>query len=224
MNIEHLTFNIQRSMFVFLILFLASCQTVPLLPPEEVGRISATFEASLPVSFKAQQTLVFEFKPRWWWPTMRMTALGYAVVNRKTGDYAVVCLSPLGVKLFDVACSNGVTATRMMIPAGGDQAAFGKAISDDIHNLYFSLIPPLDATVKQKGSVLVFRGACSEHDFNRLTGQLARKSVWTDQSRSTLTFGDTRQENGYSFPGSMTLVNHRHGYRLVIRTVRLEPL
>jgi Protein of unknown function (DUF3261) len=213
-----------RFLLVLPCLFLASCRSLPPLASADASRVPLAYEKTLPTSFKAQQTLVFEFKPHWWWPTVRMTALGYAAVNRKTGDYAVVCLSPLGMKLFDVACSNGVTATRMMIPASGNQAAAGKAISDDIGNLYFNLIPTPDATVKQKRNSLVFRGACSEHEFNRLTGQLVRKEVWTDQSRSTLTFGDTRQENGYFFPGSMTLVNHHYGYRLTIRTVKLESL
>ncbi len=237
MNIEHSTFNIQHrtanpvsrlrklqcsmlnvqcSMFAFLLLFMASCRSLPPIAPFEAAGIPRAYEQALPVSFKAQQTLVFEFKPHWWWPTIRMTALGYATVNRKTGDYAVVCLSPLGVKLFDVACSNGVTATRLMIPAGGDQAASGKAISDDIGNLYFNLVPPPTAVVKQKGNSLVFRGVCSEHEFSISTGQLVRKEVWTDRSRSTLTFGD-------SFPGSMTLENHAYGYRLRIRTLKLEP-
>jgi hypothetical protein len=199
---------------------MVSCRSLPPLAPEDAGRVPLAYEQTLPTSFKAQQTLVFEFKPHWWWPTVRMTALGYATVNRKTGDYAVVCLSPLGVKLFDVACSNGVTATRMMIPAGGDQAAAGKAISDDIGKLYFNLVPPPGATVKQRGNRLVFRGECSEHEFDLVTGQLVRKEVWNAGSRSTLIFGDIRQEGGYSVPGAMTLVNHRYGYRLIIKTVK----
>ena len=215
--------NRRWSIFIVLLLFMTSCRSLPPIAPLEAAGIPRAYEQALPVSFKAQQTLVFEFKPHWWWPTIRMTALGYATVNRRTGDYAVVCLSPLGMKLFDVARTNGVTATRMMIPAGGDQAAAGKAISDDIGNLYFNLVPPPTAVVKQKGTCLVFRGASSEHAFNRITGQLVRKEVWTDRSRSTLTFGDIRQENGRSFPGSMTLVNHAYDYCLRIRTMKLEP-
>ncbi len=215
-NPEPRTLNFIRFLFVLPCLLLASCRSLPPVSPFEAARIPLAYEQALPVSFKAQQTLVFEFKPHWWWPTIRMTALGYATVNRRTGDYAVVCLSPLGVKLFDVARTNGVTATRLMIPAGGDQAAAGKAISDDIGNLYFNLVPSPTAVVKQRGNSLVFRGECSEHEFSRSTGQLVRKEVWTDHSRSTLTFGD-------SFPGSMTLVNHAYGYRLKIRTVKLEP-
>lgn len=208
-------------MFVFLLLFLVSCQSLPSLPPEEANRIPAAYEQRLPAGFKAQQTLVFEFKPHWWWPTIRMTALGYATVNRKTGDYAVVCLSPLGVKLFDVACSNGVTSTRLMIPARGDQSAMGKAISDDISNLYFNLTPPLDADLEQMGRRLIFRGAQGEYEFNGASGELVRKVVWAQESRSTLTFGDYRREAGLTYPATMTLENHSHGYRLTIRALKL---
>lgn len=223
LNPEPRTLSIVWLLFILPCLFLASCRTVPLLPPAEAGKIPAAFEARLPDSFKAQQTLVFEFKPHWWWPTIRMTALGYATVNRKTGDYAVVCLSPLGVKLFDVACSNGVTATRLMIPARGDQSAMGKAISDDISNLYFNLVPPLDADLKQRGRRLIFRGAQGEYEFNGASGELVRKVVWDQESRSTLTFGDYRREAGLTYPATMTLENHRRRYHLMIKTVKLDP-
>jgi hypothetical protein len=220
MNIDP---RFQNPMFAFLLLFLVSCQSLPSLAPEEANRIPMAYEQSLPDSFKAQQTLVFEFKPHWWWPTIRMTALGYAAVNRKTGDYAVVCLSPMGVKLFDVSCSNGVTATRLMIPARGDQSAMGKAISDDISSLYFNLTPPPDANVKQRGQRVIFRSDWTEHEYDRITGKLDRKVVWNDGARSTLTFGDYREEAGATCPATMTLQNHRYHYRLTIRVMKQSP-
>jgi hypothetical protein len=135
----------------------------------------------------------------------------------------VVCLSPLGVKLFDVACSNGVTTTRMMIPARGDQSAMGKAISDDISNLYFNLVPLPDAGLRQKGDRLVFRGVQSEHEFRGATGNLVRKVVWTQESRSTLTFGEYRRRGGLTYPATMTLENQFRRYRLMIRRMKLDP-
>ena len=189
---------------VFLLAF-ASCRSLPPLAPGDAVRVPVVFEATLPVSFDAQQTMVFEFKPHWWWPTIRMTSLGYATVNRKTGDYAVVCLSPMGMKLFDVARSNGVVATHTMFPMGGDPAAAGKAISDDISNLYFNLVPRADASLKQKGNRLVFRGDRNEYEFDNATGRLVRKEVRDHGVRSTLVFSDYRVENGSCYPGLMTL-------------------
>jgi hypothetical protein len=209
-------------MFVFSLLFLSSCRSLPPLPPADAARIPADYAAALPVLFTAQQTMVFEFKPHWWWPTIRMTALGYARVNRKTGDYAVVCLSPLGVKVFDVARSNGVVAAHTMFSVrGDDQASAGKAISDDISNLYFNLVPGADTALKQKGHRLVFKGERIELEFDRVTGWLVRKKVWNQDVLSTLTFGDYRTGNGVSYPETMTLENRR--YRLILRTVKLEP-
>ena len=221
-NLRRLTFDVRRWMFVFSLVFLSSCRSLPPLAPADAARIPVDYAAVLPVSFTAQQTMVFEFKPHWWWPTIRMTALGYAMVNRKTGDYAVVCLSPLGVKVFDVARSNGVVATHTMFSVRGeDQAAAGKAISDDISNLYFNLVPGADAVLKQKGHRLVFRGDRIELEFDGGTGWLVRKKVWNQDVLSTLTFGDYRTRNGVSYPAMMTLENSR--YRLILRTVTLEP-
>lgn len=217
-------FRLKIPVFVFLLLALSSCQSLPSLPPDQASRLPLTYEQSLPVDFKAEQTLVFEFRPHWWWPTVRMTALGYATVNRKTGDYAVVCLSPMGMKLFDVSCLNGVATMRMMIPGRGDQAIMGKAISDDIGSLYFDLTPSPGAEVRQRGQRVIFRSARGEHEYSAVSGELIRKVTRTPDARSTLTFSDYRQVGGMAYPATITLKNHNNRYRLTISTVKLTPL
>lgn len=221
---EPRTLNPFPLLIVLIGLFLVSCQSLPSLPPEQARRLPVAYDQALPASFNAQQTLVFEFKPHWWWPTIRMTALGYATVNRKTGDYAVVCLTPMGMKLFDVSCSNGVATTRMTIPSRGDPAIMGKAISDDIGSLYFDLAPAPGAEVKQRGQRVIFRSASGEHEYNAVSGELIRKVVRTPDTRSTLTFSDYRQGTGLAYPETMTLRNHNNRYRLTVRTLKLTPL
>ncbi|MEI6515568.1 MAG: DUF3261 domain-containing protein [bacterium] len=204
------------------LLVLVSCRSIPPVSPVEAARIPAAFEATLPGSFNTQQTLLFEFRPYWWWPTIRMTALGYATVNRKTGDYAVVCLSPLGVKIFDVACTNGVAVTRMTFPVPGDRGAAGKAISDDIGNLYFNLVPPPDAVAERKDSRVIYRQSRNRFEFDATSGRLVRKVVWNGDVKSTVEYGGYRQEPVGVYPASMTLENSRYRYRLLIQTLKFQ--
>ncbi len=223
-SIQCSIFSVQRGWLLCCIvpvLFLASCRTVPPRPLGEAEKIPAAFESSLPESFTAKQTLVFEFRPHWWWPTIRMTALGYAAVNRRTGDYAVVCLSPLGVKIFDIARTNGQTQAHIQLPLPGDREAFGKAIGEDIGHLYFNLIPGPGAEVRTKGKGLVFQRPGrhqDEHEFDS-SGRLVRKVVWSGIHQSLLTFSDYRPEPGGLQPAIMTLENKRYRYKLTIRTL-----
>ena len=212
---------VPQAFMAFILLLVCSCRTLPLVPPGEAAKVPGAFEASLQDSFIARQALVFEFRPHWWWPTIRMTALGYASVNRKTGDYAVVCLSPLGMKIFDIARTNGQTQARIQLPLPGDRAAFEKAIGEDIGHLYFNLTPAPGAVARAKGDGLVFRKPGrnqDEHEFDSL-GQLVRKVVWSGKNESLLAFSGYRSGSGGLQPAVMTLENKRYRYKLTIRAL-----
>ena len=208
----------------FACLGLTSCRTVPLLPEAERDKIPVIFEASLPVSFRAEQTLVFEFRPHWWWPTVRMTALGYATVNRRTGDYAVVCLSPLGVKLFDVACRNGIAETRMMFPMTVGREAVEKAIRDDLRTLLLDWVPPRSAAARQSGDRLRFSWGRDAYEYSAGTGRLVGKEIWNGDARSTVAYSNYGGSGGPGYPSRMVLQNHEAGYRLTLWTAKLESI
>jgi hypothetical protein len=207
-------------------LCLSSCRTAIPVAPDVARRGLAQFETSLPARFNATQTLVFKFSLHWWWPSVRMTALGYARIDKETGDYAVVCLSPLGVKLFDVARSNGQSQANFLFPLPGKGEVMGRAISDDIANLYFDLIPGRDAVATRSGDDLVFqevRGQCRlEYVFSVSTGQLTRKVVRDGSSLSTITYRDYRRNGDWIYPAALSLKNRRHGYTLTIQTRECE--
>ena len=212
---------------VCLTLCLTSCRTVP--PPLPAGAIEslrARFETLQPVHFDSRQTVLFEFRPHWWWPTIRLTALGYASVDRTTGNYAVVCLSPLGMKLFDVVRSNGNVRCNFAIPVPG---AAGQAVGADLANLFFDLTPPPTAAVHTHGDELVFRSAgdhrTTEYVFSIASGQLLRKVYYEGRKRiATVTFRDYRTAEGRVYPRLSILENHRYRYTLTIAVRNLSLL
>ncbi|MEI6563659.1 MAG: hypothetical protein WCO42_05045 [bacterium] len=214
-----------RFSLILLPLFLSSCRTLP-PNPEAVARVKVAYEAEPSVPYEARQSMVMEFSPHWWWPTLRMTVLGYSRVNPKTGDYAVVCLSPLGVKLFDVARTNGQTTARISLPVPGGQQEAEKAIGDDISRLYFDMTPAPGATVTQKGGRLVFWWRdgkdWNEYEYDILSTRLVRKAACLDGSLSTLVFGDYRKLPCGTYPLAMKLTNSKNRYSLTIRNLDIR--
>jgi len=201
-------------------LLLVSCRSMP-------TPTTAASPAALPDCYTARQTVVFEFRPHWWWPTIRLTALGYTSVNRTADEFAVACLTPLGVKLFDVARTNGQTQARVMLPVPGNSEQMAQAIDDDIAALYLDLTPPPGAKTSQHGDRLTFRreqdGQVVEWTYAASTGRLLRKTTTSQGVRRELTFNDYHRVEGIAYPATLTLDNRRYRYRFTVRIQGLQP-
>lgn len=216
-----------RGWMLLLLLGLVSCRS--LTPPDlaALDRVQAAVEGAQPMAFEARQSLVLEFRPHWWWPTVRMTTLGFAKVEPQTGDFAVVCLSPMGVKLFDVARTAGELKARIALPVPGDPEEIGRVIGEDISRLYFDLTPPPGAEVGRKGASLVFRSrqgeAWQEYEYDRLTTRLVRKSVYAPGRYSTVTYEDYQRTACGYYPITMRLVNRKNHYTLILRHLEIRP-
>lgn len=214
-----------RAFFALLALAAVSCRTVPIAPVPADETFLARHAATLPTAFEASQTLVFEFRPRWFLPAVRLTALGYATVNLQTGDYAATCLSPVGVKLFDVVRSQGIVRAAATFPFPGRQAEATDAIAADVADVYLDPVPPRGTPViRRRGDRIVFRrsaaGTCTDYEFSTASGQLLSKTR-TEGRRcvSRVVFTDYRTDAGVSYPATCRLENRRHGYRILL-TVR----
>ncbi len=203
------------------LLLLCSCRTLPPVEPGEAAKVSATADAALPQSFKAQQVLMFEFKPHWWWPTIHMTALGYATVNRKTGDYAVVCLTPVGVKLFEAKRLAGVTTVTVALPIKHDKEAMERAIGEDIESMYFGLTPPENADWrKDRRELSATSGDGAKREewhFAADTGRLSRKEVQSSDGTRTILFSDYKLLLGGAYPALISIKNNRFRYTLSVQ-------
>lgn len=216
-----------RWLIVVLPLWMVSCRSLTPPVPAELARVQAACEEARPMAFEARQSLVMEFRPHWWWPTLRLTTLGFARVEPQTGDFAVVCLSPMGVKLFDVVRTRGVSTARIALPLPGDPAELGRVMGEDISRLYFDLVPPPGAEVGQQGNRLVFRSrqgeTWQEYEYDLLTTRLVRKVTGAGGRLSTVTFEDYQRYPGGYYPTTMRLVNHQKRYTLILRNLEIRP-
>lgn len=213
------------SILLAAILMGAGCSTVPSSYPVVSPEVFIQrFAQSLPANFEALHSVVIGIKPHWWWSTIRQVALGCSRVDRATRSYHVICLSPLGMKLFDIACTNGQTNSALLFTMQGNQEGMVRAMGDVISRAYLDMTPGPDATVTRRGDKLIFlqvTGNCRSGDcrviytFSSTHALLLSKDYYEGRRRiMTIAYGNYRQAEGRSFPGSMSLRDYRYGYRL----------
>jgi hypothetical protein len=157
------------------------CQTSPFAEPPPFGMmdrepsaVPARFQAKLASQFEEQNALVFHY--RW----MDMAALGVASVDRETRSLAVTCMTPLGVKIFEVVCTNGVVSKSFVMPALEDKAGpIASSAGADLMFAYFDLLPPSTAAWHLTKDRLVFKvsdaDGVTEYRYAWADGKLAEK-------------------------------------------------
>ena len=208
------------SILLAAILLGAGCSTVPSSYPAVSPEVFIQRVAqSLPANFEAMHSVVIGIKPHWWWPAIRQVALGCSRVDRATRSYNVICLSPLGMKLFDIACTNGQTRGAFLIPLKGNQDVMLQSLGAAVSRAYLDMTPSSNATVTRRGAKLIFQqvsGNCRVvYTFSSTNALLLSKDYYEGRRRMmTIAYDNYRMAAGRSFPGSMSLRDYRYGYRL----------
>ena len=179
-------------------------------------------DASLPVRYQARTAVLVEIRPHWWWPAIRLTALSYMRVDRETSSYAVVCLTPLGVKLFDIARTNGHVQANLLVSSIPHREEIVRGMGDEIGRMLFDLVPAPDAACRREGTSLVFRqtgtNGAVEHVVSAPECRLVEKRYGRGRKKiCTIRYRDYRQVDGLWFPGEIVLQDPRYGFRLTLR-------
>jgi hypothetical protein len=128
-----------------------AAQTVP------AADVAKRFDTSLAPRFEEQNALVFHH--RW----VDIAAVGVAAVDRETRSLAVTCMTPLGVKIFEVVYTNGVMSRSFVMPALADKAGpLASSAGADLMFAYFDLLPPSTAAWHMTKDRLVFKASDAE--------------------------------------------------------------
>jgi hypothetical protein len=140
----------------------------------EPAHVPARFVANAAPQFEDAYSLVFHY--RW----MAFTAVGMASVDTKSRSLAMTCMTPLGVKMFDVVCKNGVLEKAFVMPALADKAEqLTSSAGEDLMHAYFDLLPPLTAVWSKTKSRLIFQAkdaqGITEYRYAWKDGRLAEK-------------------------------------------------
>lgn len=205
------------------LLLLAGCATSPFPAPAPFAgaegayeAVPARFAARLAPQFEQVNAVVFRY-----WPC-ELATLGMVSASPAKRSFAVTCVTPLGVKLFDAVCENGVVEGRFVHPEfakhGGNLA---QAAGVDLSRAYFDWQPPADAACAVRKGRLVFRAkdatGVTEYRYAGANGWLAEKvryeggkTLWAIEYRAF-----ARQPDGL-VPTGLVIRNHQYGYRLVV--------
>lgn len=203
---------------------LTGCATLPFPDPPSfvpsaeapADTLPARFAARLAPRFEQVNAVVFTFRMR------RLAALGLVAVDRPGQAFSVSCMTPLGVKLFDVAATSGVVVARFVHPAlaarGGDLA---RAVAADLARAYFDWAPAPGVPGAGRRGRLVFTSADSrgttEYRYAWADGRLAEKVRREGgRRRWSIAYRGYADTPDGLVPTAMGIDNHQYGYRLVV--------
>lgn len=203
---------------------LAGCATVPFraTPPADMSAVEPRllleqYRETLPEHFQLLTSVVFDYRWR------SFAGIGMVEVDRGTQAFRIVCLNPMGVKLFELSGDADKTVAHFVMPQfmeqGGD---FPTTIGNDLRRIYFDVVPAPEARVSRKKHAIIFRqpaGSGSlEYVFAGADGELTEKRYYEDDDLVwRVSYYEYREEHGKRFPQGIIFANHRYGYRLTVR-------
>jgi hypothetical protein len=204
-------------------LLLAGCAGVPFEPVERISmdgvdpaQVRARFSVGLPLKFDCQNTVIFEYFGR------KVAALGFGTVDVSARAFTVVCMTPMGVKLFEVVGKGDSVHTTFALPDLAAHGDLAQAVGQDVRRIYFDLVPPDTASVSVGRTAIVYEYPAgderTEYVFGGREGVLLEKRCHKGGRRvSTVAYYDYREEDGKRRSYGVVLTNHPYGYRLIVR-------
>jgi len=214
-----------RLLFALLSLavILSGCAEIPFKKdsPVSISGIDSTlllerFKSNLPETVSSLNSVVFDYAG------VTFLGLGFVEIDRSKSSFRVICLNPMGVKLFDLSGDRNSTITNFAIEPMAKYGEIGAAVAADIRRIYFDLLPPPNAEPR-RGEYRVIYGSSTpsgfqEQIFAGADGDLVEKRFYYDQFISwQVTYHDYRSIGGKRYPQGIVLTNFSDGYRLVIR-------
>ena len=174
------------------------------------------YRSSLPETLNSLNSIVFDYAG------IKFLGLGFIEIDRKNESFRVVCLNPMGVKLFDLSGDKKGTITNFAIEPMAKQGDIAALVAADIRRIYFDLIPASSLEPWKSEYRLLYGGGTPsgylEHIFIGVNGDLSEKRFYTDQFISwQVTYHDYVNTGGKRYPKGIILTNYRDGYQLVIR-------
>jgi len=206
------------------LLLLAGCATVPFdAPPKadfrqvEPAAVLAEFDAAIGRDFECLESVVFRFFGR------ELAGLGFVAINATDGSYALACMTPAGIKLFEFR-GVGTDVETLFMPPQLEKVKehFAESVARDIRRIYFGWVPPADAALKRKRHRLVYTGRTDggkvEYTYAGAQRALVRKRFskgWRTQA--TIDYFEYENVGGKLYPHGIVLRNKQYRYSLVLR-------
>jgi hypothetical protein len=202
---------------------LAGCVAAPFrepargqLPPGGPQGIVERYQKRMPENFQLLNTIVFEYNWR------AFSAIGYVDIDRKNELFKLVCLNPMGVKLFELSGDRNRVENLYTIAAFSRFGDITTAVGNDIRRIYLDLAPSPEARVRKGSSSLRFQQSFGagvlEYVFAGPEGDLIEKNYYGNNGLAwRVSYYEYREQNGKRIPFGILFLNYDFGYRLTVR-------
>ena len=177
-------------------------------------------ELPAPQSFTAVQSVVFTFHGR------SMTGIGTLSLDRATRSFELSCMTPVGMKLFDLRVRNNQPEILFALPFFEEKEGFAEAVALDISRIYFDNKPPNKDDVFQKGDLLLFDidlgDRAMEYTYTGEPPQLITKQYCGLKGVETkIHYIRYADQDGFRYIDEAHLESKLYGYQLTVRTKKL---
>ena len=209
---------------LILMSLLIGCSTIPfektplvLLGDVNPEILHVEFGDRLDLSFKEVSSIAFYFKRQGY------VGIGYATIDSKNETFAIACLNPAGIKIFEVKGTKDSTEEAFFAEQFKKHGDAARAVADDIRRIYFNRIPEAGARV-QKGSYRAvitqpFSNGRMEYIFAGSNKYLVEKR-YKEKGRKiwAVHYADYKEKNGKVHPWKIMLKHYRRDYSLIVKT------
>ncbi|MBI5664966.1 MAG: DUF3261 domain-containing protein [Nitrospirae bacterium] len=174
------------------------------------------FRHKSPESFQVMNTIVFEYN----WN--KFSGIGYIYVDTAEKAFKVVCMNPMGVKLFELSGDKDGIVPHFVLEQFSMQGNFAATVGEDIRRIYFELLPSPSARIKKKKYEIKFTepagAGTMEYIFAGAGGYLVEKKYYEENSLNWgISYYEYQERDGRIYPRGIILNNYKYGYSLTVK-------
>ena len=215
---------IMRKVIILFLIILsnAGCTTIPfrkvnyvVLDNVDPQLVRQEFILVLPKRAQVLNSIVFQY--RW----HSFFAIGYMDINLDEQTFALSCLSPAGIKLFELSGDRNTIRSKFILKELLQRGDLPRAVGEDIRRIYFDLVPSKEARVVKEKYRIIFREpkgpGIMEYVFAGPQRRLIEKR-YSEKKRRVwgVFYYEFQAKNGQLYPARIMLKHYRFGYNLIV--------
>lgn len=218
-----------RPVLLFMLMLVAAgCGSIPFqetvfvpFGSEDPRILVERFQQGTPASYRLLNTVVFEYNWR------KFSGIGLVDIDARNKLFKIVCLNPMGVKLFELSGDQSRTTTHYAIAALATRGDVATAVGNDIRRIYFDPVPAPEARIWKGKYKISFRQPSGpgslEYVFAGEGGYLIEKKYFEDGGLVwKASYYEYRDREGKCFPQGIVFLNYQFGYRLIVKVKEIR--
>lgn len=218
----------QLPAILILFICLSGCSAIPFqktsyIPMESYDpwSVAGQFKNKLPDNFMLINTIVFEYN----WN--KFSGIGYISVDAVEETFTVVCINPVGIKLFELSGAKDNIDSHFTFEQFTKKGNFTDTVGEDIRRIYFNLTPSAKAEINKKKFKIIFSepsgSGVVEYVFAGSGGYLTEKNYYEDDILNwQVSFYEYQEKDGKFYPKGIILKNFKYGYSLTIKLREIQ--